>query len=145
MEIKQLWHVFGHLTWEQPKPLITWNIGFTSTLGIWAPGFPLKERRVKHAVFQLYLYEKRKREKFHLLFCFAHGVTSKTSSLFIFINGVIKTYIQLYKYTVLNNRGACVCVHIHSLNYRFMTDPKPLIYVNKPWVQGTIPLKVPPW
>lgn len=88
-------------------------------------------------MIQLYLYKKER--NFPSAFCFAYRGTSKTSSLFIFINERIKTSIPLYKYTILNNGGECVCTytHTHTLNYSLVMDPELLIcVVNKPYISA---------
>lgn len=49
------------------------------------------------------------KRNFPSAFSFAYRETSKASSLFIFTNEHVKTYIQLHKYTILS-RGR---VHAH--------------------------------
>lgn len=79
----------------------------------------------------IYIYKIKR--NFPSAFSFAYRETSKASSLFIFMNEHVKTYIQLCKYTILN-------MHIHSL----VADAKLCFCtVNKPCVsaltKGTVP------
>lgn len=53
----------------------------------------------------IYIYKTKR--KFPSAFSFAYRKTSKASSVFIFMNEHVKTYIQLCKYTVLNRGGVC--------------------------------------
>lgn len=42
----------------------------------------------------------------------------------------IYTTVQIH--SIEQQKGVCMCTYTLTLNYRFMVDPKPLIYVNKP-------------
>lgn len=79
----------------------------------------------------IYIYKIKR--NFPSAFSFAYRETSKASSLFIFMNEHVKTYIPLCKYTILN-------MHIHSLvadaKLCFCTVTKPCVSA---LTKGTVP------
>lgn len=70
----------------------------------------------------IYIYKIKR--KFPSAFSFAYRETSKASSLFIFVNEHVKTYIQLQKYTILNRGGA----HAHT---QFGGGSKTVVFVQQ--------------